>query len=444
MSRAATRTILVVVVSLATAALLTSPATAQGWGRRACLAPNGVDDTVELQSALERCSGGSSRCTVRLCRGVFRTSPVRVGDFRGVLLGARRGRTVIQALPELQVNNNVPYWHDDPLDPGLDPWPYLLQFIGGRGEIRDLTIEIPTPPAGVRPTRGWHEMEVEGADPTLELGGAILITGRDPVAFEVSRVRVVAGSDPESYLDTTLISGVSFRGLLFNPADPGTFPVHPVRGQFRLSESELTGMVSGTQLGELEGAEVEITRSDFQSLLAVDVLDGSRSRVSVNGNQWDAGFVGVQVILNVDGEPSQDNTFLVSRNRGTVGSYFGFGSGIYFADPWILPVPGESTLTVSSNRVTLGDGEGAAASALEAYGSGQVRVWGDRFQGRAATGVRLDQTSGCRVFWNALSGLDTGGGPHLDLGRETSACLAVVGAEDIVNDDGTDNRIIRR
>ena len=445
MSRNVTKLIPVAVVSLAAVALLATPAEAQGRRGRRCLAPSGGNDTARLQAALDRCSGAEAWCEVRLCRGTFHTEPLRVGDFRGVLRGARRGRTVIQALPDLQVNNNVPYWHDDPLEPGLDPWPYLLQLIGGRGEIRDLTVEIPTPPAGLGPTQGWHELEIVGADPTLEMAGAILITGQDPVAFEVNRVRVVADPYPESELfGTTILAGVSFRGLIHNPSDPGSFPVYPVTGQYRLSDSELTGMVSGAELGELDDAEVEIRGNDFQSLVAVDVLDASRSRVRVDGNQWDAGFVGVQAILNVDGEPSVDNTFLVSRNRGTVGPYWGYGSGVYFVDPWILPEPGNTTLSVFGNRITVGTAAEAADTALEASGAGRLWVGANRFQGRVATGIRIDETSGCRVYWNRLDGLDTGGGPHLDLRRETSDCLAVVGQDDIVVDNGTDNRIVRR
>lgn len=444
MSRNVTKEILSGVVSLLAVVLLASPALAHPHHGRQCLAPNGVDDTIELQSALDRCSGAESWCEVRLCRGVFRTAPLRVGDFRGVLRGARRGRTVIQALPDLQVNNNVPYWHDDPLE-GLDPWPYLLQLIGGRGEIRDLTVEIPTPPAGLGPTQGWYELEIVGADPTLEMAGAILITGQDPVAFEVNRVRVVAGPYPESELfGTTVMAGVSFRGLLFNLADPGGFPVYPVTGQLQIWESEFTGMVSGVELGELDEAEVVIAQNDIEALLAVDMLDGSRSRVRVYRNQWDVGFVGVQVILNIDGEPSLDNTFLVSRNRGTVGPYWGYSSGVYFADSWIHPEPGESTLSVSRNQMTLGTAEESAGPAVEAWGAGRLWVGGNRFGGRAAAGIKVDDTSGCRVYWNRLDGLDTGGGPHLDLGRGTSECLAVVGQDDIVVDNGTDNRIIRR
>ena len=93
--------------------------------------------------------------------------------------------------------------------------------------------------------------------------------------------------------------------------------------------------------------------------------------------------------------------------------------------------------------LTLGTEDEAAASAVEAFGAGQLRARGNRIRGRAGAGIRVDQTSGCEIFWNAFGGLDTGGGPHLGLGAETSECLAVVGRDDIVVDDGTDNRIFR-
>ncbi len=441
MYRSVSKSILAVVVSVLAVGLAASVAVAHPHHGRRCIAPNGVDDTAELQSALDRCSGAESWCAVTLCRGTFHTEPLRVGDFRGVLRGSRRGRTVIQALPEARVNNNPDgYWQDNPLDPGLDPWPYLVQFIGGRGEVRDLTLEIPTPPEGQHPTRGWTELY----GVTKEMAGAILITGRDPVAFDVHDVRVMAGRYPDSFLDSTLLSGVSFRGLIYNPADPGGFPVFPVKGRYRIWDSEVTRTLCGTQIGELDEAEVVVAQNDFESILAVDFLDGSRSRVSVYRNRWDAGFVGVQVILNIDGEPSVDNTFLVARNRGTVGPYGGWGSGVYFVDPWLLPEPGGSTLSVFGNRLTVGTTEEAGDTAVDASGAGRLWVGANRFRGRVTTGLRIDDTSGCRVYWNRLGDLDTGAGPHLDLGPETSECLAVVGQDDIVNDDGTNNQIIRR
>jgi hypothetical protein len=40
--------------------------------------------------------------------------------------------------------------------------------------------------------------------------------------------------------------------------------------------------------------------------------------------------------------------------------------------------------------------------------------------------------------------LDTGAGPDLHLGSATSDCLAIVGSDDVVVDEGSANRIVRR
>jgi hypothetical protein len=47
------------------------------------------------------------------------------------------------------------------------------------------------------------------------------------------------------------------------------------------------------------------------------------------------------------------------------------------------------------------------------------------------------------VAWNSFS-LDTGEGPDLELGEGTRECTARVRRSDVVWDDGTNNRIIRR
>jgi hypothetical protein len=440
MNRTVLKGILSVVASLAAAAMLVSPASAHGRRADECLAPNGNDDTEALQSALARCAGATRGCAVSLCEGVFRTAPVRVGDFRGVLRGAGRERTVIEALPHLEVNDNPRgYWNDDPLEGR--PWPYLLQFIEGRARIRDLAIVVPSPEEGDRPTSGWNG----GWFWTDEVAGAILLTGRDPVDFEVRRVRVVGGPDSESDLGVSLLAGVHFQGLLGNPDDLGDYPVHPVRGRFRISDSELVGMYSGTPLWELADAKVTIARNRYRSILGIDVLDTTRSRVAIYGNHWDVDFVGAEVILNIDGEPSQANTFLIVNNRGSIGSLVSLASGFFFWDAGTLDGnPGSSTVLVAGNRLTVGVEGNAAESGLEAWGARRLWVSSNALRGWARTGVRVEETRGCRVFGNALRELETGAGPDLDLGFGTSECLAVVSHDDVVLDHGTDNLIFRR
>jgi hypothetical protein len=444
MRRTVPKGILSVVVSFAAFTTVADPTDAHDHGADQCIAANGTDDTEALRSALEHCTGATKRCVVSLCEGVFRIAPIRVGDFRGVLRGAGSEETVIRALAGLEVNGNpLGFWRDDPLDPGLSPWPFLVQFIEGRAAIRDLAVEIPSPAPGERPTSGWND----GWTWRSELAGAILLTGREPVQFHVRRVRIAAASDPcpDSILGTTLLAGIHFQGLLFNPDDDSPYPVHPVRGRLHISDSELVGMMSGTPLWELADARVTIARNRYRTIVGMDVVDVTRSSVAIYDNDWDVDFVGAEVLLNVDGEPSETNRFLVVNNRGTVGSPDSLASGVFF---WDLgapdPAAGSSSVVLAGNRLALGVEGNPAESGLEAWGAGQLRVYGNALRGRADAGIRVDDTTGCRVFGNALAALETGDGPDLELGFGTSRCLAVVGHADVVLDEGEDNRIFRR
>jgi hypothetical protein len=456
MSRTAAKGVLSALVSCALVAAAASEVQAQRWGRggRSCIAPTGTDDTENLQAALDRCSGAAGqpgagwrsrwrsrrgrRCEVVLCAGDFHTAPLRVRDFRGVLRGAGSDRTVVRALPDLEVNDNPDgFYLDDPFDPQLAPWPFLLQFVGGQGSIQDLAVEVPAPEPGKRPTQGWLGGLV------YELAGAILITGQAPVDFNVARIRVAAGADPASYWDTTLLAGVYFEGTLFNPADTGTYPVFPLGGRGQISDSEFVGMISGTPLAELSGARVTISQNRYDhAAFAMDVIDASDSNVSVVGNRWDTWMRGLQVLLNLDGAPSLNNTFLVQDNYGSTAAV---GDGLYFQDPFDpAREPGGTSLSITGNRLVLGDANGPAASGVSAFGAGVLRMDGNRLSGSASVGIVVDDTAGCRLSRNVLQSLDTQGGPDILLGPATRGCLAVVGAQDTVDDQGQNNRIRRR
>ncbi len=387
---------------------------------------------------------------MRLCEGRFRTAPLRVADFRGTLRGARRERTVIEALPNLLVNDNpLGYWQDDPLDRDLPPWPYLLQFVGGRGTVRDLVIEIPSPAEGFRPTQGWTEL----FDVDYELAGAILVTGVDEVRFDVTRVRIVAGEDPESFFETTLRAGVAVRGLLIDldPEYPSDFPVQPLGGRHRIRQSTFEGMLTGVALGELDRADVTIEHTVTSAFVGVDLLDANRSRIEVATNSWGVDAAGFNAFLNIDGAPSEANTVVIRDNRGAIGPYFGSGTGILFQDPWLLPESGASTVRVVGNDLELGSAEEAAFSGIDVFGAGSLFIARNTIRGRVqaiegfggGTGVAIDQTTRCRILLNDFADLETVAGPDLHLGPETSECLSVVYRNDEVLDEGTDNRLFR-
>jgi len=421
------------------------PAAAQGR-HHACLAPSGDDDTAALQAALDRCSGAKRPCAVTLCAGTFRIGILRVRDFRGTLRGRGPERTVLRAHPELPVSGDTrDFFREDPIEED-EPWPYLVQFIEGRGRVEDLGILIPAPPDRSTPTTGWYLLD-DG--PIFELRGALLFTGREPVDFEVRDVRVVA-EDPGSDLGTTTFHGAEFGGLLYDPAaddSPGSFPVFPARGRLRVTDSTFDGVLVGTPLAELAGARVLVARNRYRSTIAVEVIDADRSAIGVLANRWVVSYRGVQVRQNLDGVPSRAGEIRVNANRGTVESLSGgFGDGLSFEDPAGVasPDPGATVLRVTGNRWTLGSGQEAAASGVTAKGAARLRLAGNRLSGTAGAGLEVDATSGCWIWGNSMGGLDTGAGPDLHLGHDTSDCLAVVGLHDVVDDEGVANRVIRR
>jgi hypothetical protein len=407
-----------------------------------CVAPGGGgDDTAVLQAALDRCSGARRSCTVRLCAGVFETGILRVRDFRGTLRGAGEARTVLRALPDLQVSTMAPHFFlGDPFDP-TQPWPYLVQFIEGEADISDFGIEIPAPPDPLRPTSGWHLLDGDFS----ELRGALLLTGRRRVDFDVSRVRVKAAAWGD--LGTTTHEGIEFGGLLPDPAaDPAGFPVFPVRGEYSVTDSEFEGVLSGTPLSELAEATALVAHNRYRATVAVDVIDADRSRITVAANHWDVSYRGVQVQQNVDGAPSRRAGILVRDNVGTLEPLAaGLGDGLSFQDPIdASPEPGETVLWATENRFTLAGPAGPAASGMTVRGASGLRLSGNRISGRASLGLDVDDADACRILRNSLAGLDTGGGPDLRLGSSTSDCLAVVAGPDVVEDAGVANRIVRR
>jgi hypothetical protein len=420
---------------------LVAPAAAQP-DRRPCLAPSGGDDTAALQSALESCSGARVSCTVSLCAGVFDTGILRVRDFRGTLRGAGARATVLKARPGLEVNVNPEgFFRDEPF--GSLPWPYLLQFVEGRATLRDLGILVPSPTSGSRPTTGWT---IFGSEPIYELRGALLLTGRDPVDFDVSGVRVVAEPDPASELGTTAFHGIEFGGLLDDAAGEEPFPVFPARGSFEMTDSVILGVLNGAPVGEITQANVRVAHNRFRSTVAVDLIDVDRSRVAIVSNRWRVSYSGVQVRQNLDGSPSRASGILVDDNQGSLTPFApGLGHGIFFQDPFDPSRdPGGSVLWATRNRLKLGNATDAAASGITVKGAARPKLAANRLSGQAGTGLDVDATNGCLVLGNSLEGLETTPGPDVHLGSETSDCVAIVGKRDRVQDDGVDNRVIRR
>ncbi len=447
MSSCLRRTVPVVLVSAILSFVLPAPARACDEPRPPrCLAPSGgADDTALLQAALDRCSGARRPCTVSLCEGVFPTGILRVRDFRGTLRGAGPEKTVLRALPDLPTSQTTPdFYREDPFSAAADPWPYLVQLVEGRARILDLAIEVPDPGEGSQPTTGWYMFDFRFSG----LRGGLLLTGREPVSFAVRHVRVEAAAYTGADAGTTTFIGASCEGLLFDPDPPAgypaDYPVLPFRGACSITDSSFLGVLRGTSLSELAGAKVLVAGNRYRAGKAVEVADADRSHVAILGNEWDVNVRGVQVQQNLDGLPSQHSAIEVSGNRGRVVPYY-LGDGLSFVDPFEPSYePGGTTLRVTGNRWTIGDASLPATDGLKVLGAARLRVRDNQLGGRVLSGLTVDQATGCRVSRNAFDWELAGTGPDLRLGAETSGCVAFVGPDDVVVDEGRDNRVVRR
>jgi len=65
------------------------------------VAPNGHNDTANIQAALNMCTTGPPSCTVQLLKGTYYVAQITVYGFKGSFVGMGQGVTVIQALPNL-------------------------------------------------------------------------------------------------------------------------------------------------------------------------------------------------------------------------------------------------------------------------------------------------------------------------------------------------------
>ena len=70
--------------------------------------PNGIDDTANIQGALDACAAHGPGCTVQLAAGTYLTKQVVVYNFRGTFKGVGMDHTTIEALPNLPVNLQGP------------------------------------------------------------------------------------------------------------------------------------------------------------------------------------------------------------------------------------------------------------------------------------------------------------------------------------------------
>ena len=100
-------------------------------GKIIVVKPSNGNDTKNLQDAFDKAVAYGPGSAVQLVKGNYNIGFIQVREFKGSFIGAGKGKTIISALPGLDLN----FQYNQNINPDL------IKFIGGDVYISDMTVE---------------------------------------------------------------------------------------------------------------------------------------------------------------------------------------------------------------------------------------------------------------------------------------------------------------
>jgi hypothetical protein len=386
------------VIVLAAWALTAPPAAAAGRVIR--LAPNGVDDTVALQDALDRCAAAAPPCRIDLAAGTFHSDVLLVHGFRGAIRGAGRGRTILEPVAGRALRSTPDPFVRDPTP--AQPWPVFLHFAGG-GDITltGFTLRFP---AGMRVTPYVVGEPVEDA-----LLSAIMVDGTGHARLEVRHVEVLgARHDRPSSFGSNVMNAIRFEGQI-RIVEGASIATPLAAGEFVAHDTVLRDTGLGFALRDVTRVNAVIANNIVSGarLIGVFLTDMGDSHVLVADNDVRSELIGLQILRGFRA-PTQPSSFDVVGNRITVDgaqSLFGPGDGVIVAD--LTPEGAINRVHVRRNRIHVANG---VFDAVYVYGDRRkVLVARNVLSGQALdAGITVAESEGTRTFHNDFSQFDGG------------------------------------
>jgi len=292
--------------------------------------PTGVDDTANIQAALNSCASPNPPCTVQLVAGTYTiSSQIAVTGFQGRFVGMGQGQTIINALGNMPGTAVTPYWAQFP---PANHWPSLFTFVDGSFTMAGMTITD----RSLTPTTGWTDITGGCSEvPCTALTEAIKVSGlKANAAFDHITIVGAAGD----YGGYNIAEGIHIEGL--------ELPVG-----WTNPEAD-THMLTGT---------FSITNSVFTDTAGPVVNFLVNSNVAICGNVATTPDINNYFVLDVVTDISNTNV-LICRNQATVPLQFAVGAFQSFIKSGLLP----STVTIANNNFQVS--EGANAVVLEDAG----------------------------------------------------------------------------
>jgi parallel beta-helix repeat protein len=358
-------------------------------------APNHVDDTANLQAALDDCVRIGPNCTVQLAAGKYLTKQLVAYNFRGSFKGKGKSKTIVEALPELDVSAfpKRPSSEFFECKPNITDcsWPTLILFVDADIRISDMSIKITAVPS----TKPWFFGDVE----YTALTDAMRFTGQDRTNASLERVAISGMHDDSdtSYVGFNVSNGVMFSGEF--PRSETPLDYYFLRGTLTVSNSSFNTMLVGTGTGGF-------------------IRD---SRVVIGGSPA-AGNVFVDLGVGVDLESFENSIVEVSHNAVATSAYAGS-----WVVPWFGWLPTKPSLFLIHNNKFMPAGPDADGIFL---GDDPTNKWIYALiynnvveaQDIGFGGISAYSTKGTTIVNNKISG---NGGDGIEIGDGTH--VAVLG-----------------
>ncbi len=401
--------------------------------------PNGVDDTIHIQAALDAAMASGPGATVQLAAGRYLTQQLAIYNFHGTFKGMGKDKTTLEALPHLQV---TPGFGNSPVLPNgtTNRWPCLIVFVDGDIQVSDLSIKITAPP-GTATATWWL-----GDSPVTCLLDAIRIMGTTTTNFGLDHVAIVGARDdsPNNY-GFNLWNGVLYAGEFARSTTDLDY--YFLSGTLTVKNCSFKSMMDMGVDGFLRDLKVVIggspsTGNTFEDVdVGIWFCSAENSTLEASYNQSEGMWACLAVTdwlgdAFVPAKPSQfsihDNTFT------TTGAY---ADGIQLVDrsdkPWIRAMVYNNTIQLKSDFMW--DGIGL-------YNTRGSVLWNNTISGSGADAIGLVGTTLCTVFGNHIRNFyadPSDGLAQIYLDPATNHNLVVCASPlDTVLDQGTKNLVI--
>lgn len=118
---------------------------------------------------------------MQLSAGTYKTQQLFAANFHGAFKGKGMDATIVEALPDLQVNS-YPMWTDQShlnLPSPSNPWPCLITFVDSDIAVSDLTLRV----TAYEPVSPWFYGQM-----VRNMEALLAITGTSSSAVSVERV----------------------------------------------------------------------------------------------------------------------------------------------------------------------------------------------------------------------------------------------------------------